>query len=468
MDKIHEQLVNEESNNGKMPIYFYFLGLSMAIIGLLINGRNPLLQNILFSIATITAGYYIIIVEGLTETIQQSKENGKFTPNAHILMGLAAVGASLIGNFWEGTLLILIFAGANFLEEYAQGKSEKEIINLIKMNPTTASLIMPNGKTKTIKAEDIRIGDKLQVLNGDQVPIDGIILSGRTSIDESAITGESIPKEKTKGDRVFGSTINGTGTFSMEVTKEKKDTIFSKILELVNQNQDNQTKATSLIQKFEPKYVSSVLIIIPLIILTGPYLFNWPWEESIYRGLTLLVVASPCALAASTISATLSATSNLAKKGVLSKGSAYLSQFADIKAIAFDKTRTLTLGKPEVTHYYFEDSVDFEHIIDIIVALERKSNHPLADAILEKFTPKNKLDIKVVNQIGKGLRGDYEGETYRIGKPTSFKGVSDEYMNIDREWGSQGNTVVYVGKNEKDYMAKYYLFNADCSFFSCS
>ena len=274
-------------------------------------------------------------------------------------------------------------------------------------------------------------------------------MSGATSIDESSINGESIPKEKAQGDIVFGSTINGTGTFTMKVTKENKDTVFSKILQLVNQNQENQTRAASIIQKFEPRYVSFVLIAVPLFILSTPVLFHWTWSESIYRGLVLLVAASPCALAASTVSATLSATSNLAKRGVLSKGSTFLSQLADIDAIAFDKTGTLTRGKPEVTNYYFADSVNEEQVIDIVVSLEKGSNHPLANAILGKFEAKNILNIDVTNQIGKGLTGDYNGKNYRIGKPSSFEAVPDEYIRLNNEWSSQGNTVVYVAEDEK-------------------
>ncbi len=454
METIEEQQSQEKHNHnhdrehGKMPIVLYFIGLALAVIALFLNGDYQLMRNILFSIATISAGYHVIILEGLGETIENSKVQKKFMPNSHILMGLAAIGASLMGNFWEGTLLILIFSGAHFLEDYAEGRSKREITKLLEMNPTTARLIQPDGSTKNVDVSELKVGDQLQVLNGDQVPIDGVILSGSTSIDESSINGESIPKEKSKGDDVFGSTINGTGTFTMEVTKENKDTVFSKILQLVNQNQDNQTKATSIIQKFEPKYVTVVLIAIPLFMLLAPFLLDWTWSQSIYRGLVLLVAASPCALAAATVSVTLSTTSNLAKKGVLSKGSSYLSQLADTQAIAFDKTGTLTKGKPEVTNYYFADSVNEENMIDIVVALEKESNHPLADAILRKFEQKNKLTIEVENQIGKGLTGDYKGRNYRIGKPTSFDDVSDEYSRLNNEWSSEGKTVVYVAVDE--------------------
>lgn len=455
MKEIQEQHSHEnnshdhEHDHGKMPIILYFIGLGLSLIALFLNGETSLLQNSLFSIASISAGYHVIILEGIGETIENSKIQHKFTPNSHILMGIAAIGASLIGSFWEGTLLVLIFSGAHFLEDYAEGRSEREITKLLEMNPTTARLIMLDGNTTIVDVKELKVGDQLQVLNGDQVPIDGVIVSGSTSIDESSINGESMPKEKTQGDGVFGSTINGTGTFTMEVTKETNDTVFSKILQLVNQNQENQTKASTIIQKFEPKYVKFVLITIPLVILIAPLLFDLTWSQSIYRGLVLLVAASPCALAAATVSVTLSATSNLAKRGVLSKGSAYLSQLADIQAIAFDKTGTLTKGKPEVTNYYFSDSVNEENMIDIIVALEKESNHPLASAILNKFESKNKRTIEVENQIGKGLIGDYNGKTYRIGKPTSFEAVSDHYTRLNKEWASEGNTVVYVSENEK-------------------
>jgi len=455
MENVQEQQAREKHNHnhnhdhGKAPIVLYFIGLALAIIALFLSDQYQGLQNILFSIATIAAGYHVIVLEGVGETIENTKARGKFTPNSHILMGLAAIGASAIGNFWEGTLLILIFSGAHFLEDYAEGRSKREITKLLEMNPTTARLIKPDGNTEIVEVSELKVGDRLQVLNGDQVPIDGVILSGETSIDESAINGESIPQEKSKGDDVFGSTINGTGTFTMEVTKEEKDTVFSKILQLVNQNQSNQTKAASIIQKFEPRYVTFVLIAIPVVVLTAPYLLNWTWSQSIYRGLVLLVAASPCALAAATVSVTLSATSNLAKHGVLSKGSTYLSQLADINAIAFDKTGTLTRGKPQVTNSYFTDSVNEEEMIDIVVALEKESNHPLANAILEKFEAKNKMTIDVTNQIGKGLTGDYNGKNYRIGKPTSFTNVAEEFSRLNDERASEGKTVVYVSEDEK-------------------
>lgn len=445
----HTHQHQHEHNHGKMPIILYIGGLVLALIALFLSEDIAPLRNSLFAIATIATGYHVVILEGLGETIENTKKNQAFTPNAHVLMGLAAIGASLMGNFWEGTLLILIFSGAHFLEEYAEGKSRREITKLLEMNPTTARRIKKDGQTEIVAVESLVKGDHLQVLNGDQVPIDGLIISGTTAIDESAINGESMPKEKTSGDPVFGSTINGTGSFTMEVTKEAKDTVFAKILQLVNQNQSNQTKAASIIQKFEPKYVTFVLIAIPLFVILAPLLFNWSWNESLYKGLVILVAASPCALAAATISATLSATSTLAKQGVLSKGSTYLSQLADIKAIAFDKTGTLTKGKPEVTHAYFIDSANESHLIDVIVAMESESNHPLATAMLQAFTAREKLTLTVTNEIGKGLTSTANQDSYRIGKPSTFEKVPEKIAHLNAKWAAEGNTVVYISKNDE-------------------
>lgn len=449
LQKNYNQEHHHEHDHGKMPVILYFVGLILAFFAWFVVSENTITANVLFSIASISAGYHVIILEGIGDTIERTKLNNKFTPNSHILMGLAALGASLIGNFGEGSLLILIFAGAHFLEDYAEGRSKREITKLVEMNPTTARRFQEDGEIEIVQVEELKVGDELQVLNGDQIPIDGIILSGSTSIDESSISGESIPREKAKGDEVFASTINGTGTFTMEVTKENKDTVFAKILELVNQNQDNQTKAATIIQRFMPVYVKIVMLVTPLVMILGPLLFNWSWSVGLYRGLVLLVAASPCALAAATVSVSLSSTSNLAKKGVLSKGSAYLSQLADIQAIAFDKTGTLTKGKPEVTNYYFSEEVDEKFLIDLVVALEKESNHPLATAILEKFEAENRLEIEVENQIGKGLEGVYQGKTYRIGKPSSFQSVADQFIDLNEEWAGEGKTVVYLAENER-------------------
>ena len=316
------------------------------------------------------------------------------------------------------------------------------------MTPNTARLLDEAGNVKVIDVSELKIGDSVQILNGDQVPIDGKVIAGNTSIDESSINGESIPAEKQIGDEVFASTINGTGTITIEVTKANEETIFAKIISLVSQNQANQTKAASIIQRFEPRYVNFVIVSVILFVIVNTLMFQTPLLESVQMGLVLLVAASPCALAAATVSVTLSTTSSLARKGVLSKGSVYLSQLANVQAIAFDKTGTLTVGKPEVVKSYFvkEDPV----LIDILVAMERQSNHPLATAILEYYTVSGApLELDVTNQIGTGLMSQYAGKNYRIGKPSSFEKVKAEILDLQNKWSKAGQTVIFLAEDEE-------------------
>lgn len=441
---------SHEHGHGKSPVILFFTGLVLFIAAFFMQEQS-FFQNISFLTAMLLSGYHIIL-EGIVDTVNESEKQKKFIPNVHILMTLAAFGAAIIGKYEEGALLIIIFAAAHFLEEYAEGRSKREITNLLKMNPTEARLIQPDGVVKIVDVSDLKIGDKLQVLNGDQIATDGVILSGNTSIDESSINGESIPREKTVGDEVFGSTINGNGTFTMEVTKDSSETVFAKILQLVNQSQSNLSKTATKIQKLEPRYVTIVLIVVPLFIALGPVVFNWTWDESFYRGMVFLISASPCALAASAVPATLSAISNLAKRGVLFKGGSYLANLAAIKAVAFDKTGTLTKGKPVVTDFYFilnSGKQTEQQYIDIVVAMEKTANHPLANAILEKFTATEILHLSVDNKIGTGLVTNYKNDTYQIGKPEIFSSVTSQ-VNAHKEiYAKEGKTVVYFVKNNE-------------------
>lgn len=439
---------HDHNHGGKLQIIMYFIGLFLYVGGLFLEGTNGLIANIAFSLTIMTSGYHIV-GEGIGDTIRNTKKAKKFMPNVHFLMALATAGAVLIGNFEEGALLIVIFAGAHFLEEYVDGKSKREITNLLNLNPTEARIILSDGSTKVVPVDEVNVGDTLQVLNGDQIPTDGVILNGSTSVDESSINGESIPKEKNVGDEVFGSTINGAGSFTMRVTKDSSETVFSKILQLVNQSQKSLTKTATLIQRLEPRYVTIVLLLYPLVLLAGPFIFNWSWELSLYRSIVYLISVSPCALAASAVPTTLSTISNLSRKGVLVKGGAFLSKLSDVKSISFDKTGTLTHGKPEVTNFEFDKDLDQEEMIDLVVSMEKQSNHPLATAIINKFPKRRTLNIEVTNEVGKGLSTNYDNKKYRIGKPSSFDKVSFVYKEQEKKLSMEGKTVVFIAENEQ-------------------
>lgn len=434
-----------EHNHGQLPVILFLVGLIIFVVAFFLNAG--FFRNSLLVISMLASGYHII-EEGIVDTIKMSKQKKRFMPNVHILMSLAAVGAMLIGDFQEGALLIVIFAGAHFLEEYAEGKSKREITNLLKMNPTEARLIAEDGTTSLVDVSILKVGDKLNVLNGDQIPTDGLVISGQSTVDESAINGESMPAEKQAGDSVYGSTINGNGTFIMEVTKDSDETLFAQIIKMVNQSQSNMTKTATKIQLLEPIYVKVVLILVPIFIVLGYLLTGWDFKESFYRGMVFLTVASPCALAASAVPATLSAVSNLAKRGVLFKGGSYLSQLADVQGISFDKTGTLTEGKPIVTDFYFIDDQQTNQYIDIIVAMEKTANHPLANAIIEKFETTSELAVTIENQIGKGLITQIGEKGYRIGKPETFTNVSQKIVELNDRYSSNGKTVVYFSVDE--------------------
>ena len=362
--------VHHHHPHNPLAVIFYFIGLGLAIFGLFLT-NYPNLQAFLYILACLSAGYQVI-GEGISQTYHDSIQAQKFKPNSHILMGLAGLGAILLGEELEAALLILIFAGAHFLEDYAEGKSKKEISKLVELTPKLARRLDGLGEIDLVPVDQVQVKDLVQVQKGDQVPLDGFVVKGQTAIDESAISGESLAQEKGPGDSVYASTINRQATFTMEVSQVSDDSVFAHILDLVSQNQVHVTKRARTIDYFEPIYVNCVLAITLLLALLGPVLFNLTWIESLYRGLVLLVAASPCALAAATVSASLSATSNLAKSGLLSKGSHYLSQLANIDAIAFDKTGTLTQGELELTDYYLNPDLDQAELIQIFTAMEKE------------------------------------------------------------------------------------------------
>ena len=440
---------HDHSHNHALIISLYLVGLVLFIIGFFVkNDTAKLVLNIL---AILSSGYDVII-EGISDTIKTSITRKRFHPNVHILMILAAIGALIIGEYSEATLLILIFAGSHILEDYTVSKSKKEITNLINLNPKEARLINEDNTITIVAVEDLKIGDRLQVLNGNQVPTDGQIIDGFATIDESSITGESIPVEKKENDIVFGSTINGNTSFTMVVTKNSEDTVIAKIIEMVSETQTNISKTAALIKRIEPIYVTIVLLIAPIFYLLGLFAFKWGHDDSFYRTMVLLIGASPCALAASDIPATLSAISNLAKRGVLFKGGSYLSNLADVKVVAFDKTGTLTTGKPVVTNTYFKPSIseiDTKKYIKIIKSMESQSNHPLAEAITKFFKQEEIIeDLMVENIIGVGLSVNYQNKTYKIGKPTSFLNLSKDFLEIIHIYESEGKTVVVFSEDE--------------------
>ena len=423
----------------------YLVGSVLFVVAFILHFKWEFPANILFVLSFLLSGTEIM-VEGFSDTVKHSMAKKKFQPNIHLLMAIAAIGAIIIGKYEEAALLIVIFGGAHILEEYAEGKSQREITKLLNLHPTEARRVLDNGHIEVVPVSELQVGDIVQVLNGAQIPIDGEIIEGTITVDESTINGESIPREKTVGDLVFGTTINGDQAFKMRVIKDSSETVYAKIIELVRQSQANITPTATWIKKIEPIYVTGVLIFVPLVMIFLIFVLGMSVEAAVYRGLVLLIGMSPCALAASAIPATLAGISTLAKRGVLFKGGAHLSNLAHLRAIAFDKTGTLTTGHPVVTDFILVDQTQDETLLKtILVNMERQSNHPLAQAIVMAFEADSEsLALTVKTQIGVGISSQYQGDMYRVVKPTDEKSL----QKMRDDFSESGKTVVYMLKNE--------------------
>ncbi|WP_139070145.1 heavy metal translocating P-type ATPase [Bacillus sp. FJAT-27225] len=411
----------------------------LILAGWLLEGT----PSIVSYLAAFVIGGYFKAKEGIEATIENKELN------VEMLMVFAAIGSAIIGYWAEGAILIFIFAVSGALESYTMNKSHKEISALMELQPEEA-LLIKNGVERRVPVSELRIGDSILVKPGERVPADGVIQKGESSIDQAAITGESIPVEKSFHDEVFSGTVNLSGAITVEVTKSSTDTLFSKIIELVQSAQSEKSPSQLFIEKFEGKYVKIVLLAVVLMMFLPHYLLGWGWQETFYRAMVLLVVASPCALVASIMPATLSAISNGARNGILVKGGVHLENLANLNAIAFDKTGTLTKGKPEVTAFLAAEGFSREELLWKLASIENQSNHPLAKAIVsfskkEISTPLVEPD-KMEDQPGWGITAELDGEAWKIGK-ASFIG-KDAVAGLAGEnagrLAAEGNTLVFI------------------------
>ena len=389
-------------------------------------------SSIAFYIAIFFLGFYAS-KNAVIETIRER------SPNVDLLMILAAIGAVIINYESEGALLLLIFAGAEVLENYATSKSTKAISELMSHLPSTASRIGADGEITEIPTEELIQGDIVLVAKGEQIPIDGQA-DRQVSVNEAALTGESVPVVKEKDEEVFAGTVNDGNSFRLTVTKTSDDTIFSNIVRMVEEAQQRPSKLSKTIDQIESKYVISVLIGVPVFIAILYFFNNLGFEESFYRGMVMLTVASPCALVASATPATLSAISNGAKNGILFKGGAAMEALSTMDILYSDKTGTLTYGDFVVEEYAAD-----EDTLKEVVTIEQHSSHPIAEAIVKKFKT---LDLDSVDDsepveeiVGSGMK---KGDII-VGKPDAFKDYTDPSNYRDQIIA--GNTNIFVGES---------------------
>ncbi|MFZ7945792.1 heavy metal translocating P-type ATPase [Neobacillus sp. 19] len=423
-------------------------GLSGALIlaGWLFDKYGDGADSIIAYLLAFVIGGFAKAKEGIEATYENKELN------VEMLMIFAAVGSAIIGYWTEGAILIFIFAVSGALETYTMNKSHKEISSLMELQPEEA-LLITNGVEKRVSVSELQVGDHILIKPGERVPSDGMIFKGQTNIDEAAITGESMPVSKGEQAEVFAGTVNMTGSITVQVTKASHDTLFHKIIQLVQSAQSEKSPSQLFIERFEGTYVKVVLLVVIAMMFLPYFLLGWSWHEAFYRAMILLVVASPCALVASIMPATLSAISNGARHGILVKGGVHLENLSHLEAIAFDKTGTLTKGKPEVTEVIVKEGLEKETLIWQAASIENHSNHPLAQAIVkyakqhinkELFHPDSLEDIP-----GWGIKAELNGEQWKIGK-AAFVGKDNVDRFADgkaRDLANLGNTLVFIEIN---------------------
>jgi len=399
---------------------------------------------VILHLIAFTIGGYAKAKEGITETVRTRQLN------VEMLMIFAAVGSVAIGYWTEGAILIFIFALSGALETYSMNKSNKAISSLMEMQPEEA-VLLENGMENTVPVSSLAIDDAILVRSGERIPADGVITKGTSAIDESAITGESMPLSKKNGNDVYAGTMALDGTLTVTITKKPTETVFQRIINMVQSAQEEKSPSQLFIERFESTYVNVVLITVAIMLFLPYFVFDWALSDSIYRALVLLVVASPCALVASITPATLSVISNAARKGVLFKGGIHVENLSHIKAIALDKTGTLTNGKPEVTDVHFADEADKTYVTAVVGAIENESTHPLAQALItyskQQLDEMPSLDVQEMKTLsGKGVTAIVDNKKWEIGNP-DFVGRSEAEAfsdGIAAELAGEGKTIIFA------------------------
>ncbi|TFB13299.1 cadmium-translocating P-type ATPase [Filobacillus milosensis] len=419
-----------------------FSGL-LIVLGFLgpYNGVSPLISTFLYAIAIVLSGYKP--VKSAYFAIKSR------SLDMNVLMSAAAIGAALIGEWFEGATVVWLFALGNVLQNKSIERTRKSISNLMDLAPSVA-WVKINAELVKKSVEEVAVGDIVVIKPGDRLPLDGEIISGETSVNQAPITGESIPVDKVDGDTVYAGTINESGSIEVRVTKLVEDTTISKIIHLVEEAQEQRAPTQAFIDKFASIY-TPIVFVLALVVIVLPPLFGFgTWGEWIYKGLALLVVACPCALVISTPVAIVSAIGNAARNGVLIKGGTFLEKAGAINAIAFDKTGTLTEGKPQVSDI---DALTLSEVelISLAYTLENYSTHPIAKTIVEyaKDQGVQAKDGELFKSIvGKGVQATIDGEVYYAGNLKLFEEMDFDLEAIQSkvdDMQRQGKTVVIIG-----------------------
>jgi Cd2+/Zn2+-exporting ATPase len=415
------------------------------------SGAAPMISTVLYVIAYVTGGTF-----GLKASLESLRER---TIDIDLLMVLAALGAASVGAPFEGVMLLFLFSLSNVLQDYALDRTRNAIRALMELRPEQA-LIRRGSRLVTLPIEKIVIGDRFVVRPGDRMPLDGEVIDGESAVDQSSITGESMPVSKRPGDTVLAGTINKNGSLEARVTRLAKDSTIAKLIKLVEEARSEKASTQRFLDKAEQYYAAGVIIFTILVAAIPIFVYGEPFQTALYRAMTVMVAASPCALIISTPASILSAIGNGARKGVLFKGGVYMEQAAGIKVIAFDKTGTLTEGNPQVTDveilpFASSDANLWQgnenDLLALAAAVEFKSEHALAKATVKAAQQRTlALSEALAFQAatGKGVQGRVGGSDIRVGNLKYFAefhtlNLAAATQAVDR-FQAEGKTSVVV------------------------
>ncbi len=395
----------------------------------------------LFYLASIFFGIWFVVPKALFAL-------RRFVFDMNILMIVAIGGAIAINQWFEGASVAFLFSLALLLEQWSVKRAHTAIYSLMELSPKIANVI-DRGE---VPVEDVKVGEIILVKPGEKIPLDGVVTSGSSSVDQSTITGESIPVSKASGDQLYAGTLNQEGALELQVTKKADETTLARIIALVEQARLNQSNSEQFVETFA-KYYTPVMFIFALLVMIFPPLFMaGTWVDWIYRGLVILVIACPCALVISTPVSIVSGLTLAARRGILIKSGVFLEEVSRLNALAVDKTGTLTYGEPEVQRIIPFNGHTEEELLERAMALEMGSEHPLARAILKKgegMQVERATNFQVVK--GKGAQALYRGKLFWIGSHRFMHEVGQETEEIHQkalELEDAGHSIVAIGNED--------------------
>jgi len=378
--------------------------------------------------ASFYRGAYIVsaLTGGWFTLRSTARSLAKYRFDVNLLMLMAALGAAIIGYIAEAATLMFLFSLSNTLEVYTMGRTRRALMALLKLRPSRA-LVLRGGREIEVDAESVLVGERVIVKPGEAIPVDGIVMSGESLVDQSSLTGESVPVTKAAGDTIFAGTLNQQGAIEARATRTAGDTTLARIVNLVSEAQEQKSSTEEMAEWVGRYYTVAVMIVAGLMIVIPPLLLGHDFRSTFYRAMTLLVVASPCALVIATPATILSAIASAARNGVLFKGGKFIEALGRVKAIAFDKTGTLTRGQFEVVDVVPIGSATPAEVLSWATAAEKRSQHPLAQAVVRAAEARG-LTVEPASQLtshlGKGLVAVVEGATVEVGTPELFESLN--------------------------------------------